>query len=90
MRDVTVLGAGGWGTALAIHLGRLDKPVRLWGRDPELVSRLHRERTNEAYLPGFPLPPLVIPTASLEEALDSTGRTHPERTGTTAAYDRRG
>ncbi len=72
MRDVTVLGAGGWGTALAIHLGRLGKSVRLWGRDPALVARLLVERGNATYLPGAPLPPSVVPTASLEEAVAAT------------------
>ena len=69
MRHIAVLGAGGWGTALAIHLGRLGKPVRLWGRDPVLVARLRKERTNSTYLPGAMLPSSVAPTASLEEAL---------------------
>ena len=64
-----MLGAGGWGTALAIHLGRLGKPVRLWGRDPALVARLCEDRSNQTYLPGARLPPSVAPTASLEEAL---------------------
>ena len=69
MRDVAVLGAGGWGTALAIHLGRLGIPVRLWGRDPARVARLCEDRSNQTYLPGALLPPSVAPTASLEEAL---------------------
>ena len=69
MRHIAVLGAGGWGTALAIHLGRLGKPVRLWGRDPVLVAQLRKERTNQTYLPGAMLPSSVAPTASLEEAL---------------------
>ena len=72
MRDIAVLGAGGWGTALAIHLGRLGKPVRLWGRDPALVARLCEERSNETYLPGVLLPRSVAPTASLEEVLGAT------------------
>ena len=72
MRDVAVLGAGGWGTALAIHLARLGIPVRLWGRDPALVVRLREARCNETYLPGAPLPPLLEPTAALEEALRAT------------------
>lgn len=67
-----MLGAGGWGTALAIHLGRMGKSVRLWGRDPALVARLCDERTNQAYLPGPLLPPSVSPTVSLEEAIGET------------------
>ncbi len=69
MRKVTILGAGGWGTALAIHMARLGNPVRLWGRDADLVRRLHSDRCNRTYLPDVPLPPDVLPTASLEEAL---------------------
>ena len=72
MKLVAVLVAGGWGTALAIHLGRLGKPVHLWGRDPVLMGRLCEERRNETYLPGTPLPPSLMPTASLEEALGTT------------------
>ena len=72
MRNVAVLGAGGWGTALAIHLGRQGRSVRLWGRDPALMIRLSDERRNETYLPGAPLPPSLVPTASLTEALDTT------------------
>jgi glycerol-3-phosphate dehydrogenase (NAD(P)+) len=72
MRDAAVLGAGGWGTALAIHLGRLGRPVKLWGRDPALVTRLREERINRAYLPGASFPPLLTPTASLAEAVEAT------------------
>ena len=64
-----MLGAGSWGTALAIHLGRLGKSVRLWGRDSNLIGRIRQERRNEAYLPGVPLPPSVMPTASLDDAV---------------------
>lgn len=69
MNDVAVLGAGAWGTALAIHLARVGKRARLWARRPELADRLRRERVNRPYLPDAPLPPPVAPTASLEEAL---------------------
>ena len=72
MKDVAVLGAGGWGTALAIHLGRLGKPVRLWARDPGCVARLCEERSNQTYLPGALLPPSVAPTTSLVEAVGAT------------------
>lgn len=68
MKEVAILGAGAWGTALAIHLGRVGKRSRLWGRNPELVDRLRRDRVNRTYLPGAMLPPSVTPTASLEEA----------------------
>lgn len=56
MTRVAVLGAGAWGTALAIHLARMGHDVTLWGRDPEKVARLRRDRANERYLPGVRFP----------------------------------
>lgn len=54
--SVAVLGAGSWGTALAMHLARNDGDVRLWGHHPEHMARLRQERRNEQYLPGLDLP----------------------------------
>lgn len=53
---VQVLGAGSWGTTLAIHLARGKIPVRLWARGAEERERLAAERVNTKYLPGFPFP----------------------------------
>jgi glycerol-3-phosphate dehydrogenase (NAD(P)+) len=71
MSVVAVLGAGSWGTALAVHLARSGRTVRLWARDAELARQLTRTRTNERYLPDVALPPGVTPTASLAEAMDA-------------------
>jgi glycerol-3-phosphate dehydrogenase (NAD(P)+) len=68
-REVAVLGAGSWGTTLAVHLGRIGHRVRLWGRDEALVARMARERRNVAYLPDTPFPESLLPVASLEQAL---------------------
>ena len=70
MKNMTVLGAGSWGTALAIHLGRLGNPVWLWGRDQRLVAEMMARRTNPTYLCDVSLPESVSPTASLEAAVD--------------------
>jgi glycerol-3-phosphate dehydrogenase (NAD(P)+) len=51
-----VLGAGSWGTALAIQLARLSRPTVLWGRDPAHVAALARQRCNERYLPQAEFP----------------------------------
>ncbi len=67
---VGVLGSGGWGTALAVHLGRLGKQVSLWGRDEALVARMVSRRENRPYLADVELPATVDPTPSLEAALD--------------------
>lgn len=66
---VAVIGAGGWGTALAVHLARVGKQVALWARDAELVAELVETRVNRAYLADVVLPESVLPTAELEEAL---------------------
>lgn len=56
MTRVVVLGAGAWGTALAMHLARAGHDVTLWGRDPEKLARLQSDRANERYLPGIRFP----------------------------------
>ncbi len=49
---ITVIGAGSWGTALAIQLARAGSQVTLWGRDSTLMTQLKQDRSNERYLPG--------------------------------------
>lgn len=49
---IAVLGAGSWGTALAIHFARSGKPTRLWGRDAARITAMLAERSNALYLPG--------------------------------------
>jgi glycerol-3-phosphate dehydrogenase (NAD(P)+) len=66
---ITVLGAGSWGTALAVHCGRIGHEVRLWGRDPALVEEIARTRENASYLPTIPVDEHITVTASLETAL---------------------
>ena len=69
MHTIAVLGAGSWGTALAVHLARLGHDVRLWGRDAALVARLAETRVNADYLPGVALVEGVHPTTSIEDAV---------------------
>jgi len=69
MRSVTVLGAGSWGTALAVHLGLLGHDVRLWARDPALVDDMRCRRANAVYLADVTLPDPVSVTHDLAEAL---------------------
>jgi glycerol-3-phosphate dehydrogenase (NAD(P)+) len=64
-----VVGAGSWGTALAILLARNQVPTLLWGRDSAQMATMARARHNERYLPQVPFPPLLEPTADLERAL---------------------
>jgi glycerol-3-phosphate dehydrogenase (NAD(P)+) len=65
-RRVGILGAGSFGTALAVHFAGVGgHPVRLWARDAELVERMRRERSNARYLPGVDLPPGLEPTSDV-------------------------
>jgi len=66
---IAVLGAGGWGTALAVHLVRTGHDAWLWGRDAALVADLRVRRANAVYLPDITFPPQLKVTADLEEAL---------------------
>jgi glycerol-3-phosphate dehydrogenase (NAD(P)+) len=70
---VAVLGAGSWGTALAIQLARNDLQVRLWGHRPEHIERLRALRENTDYLPGFRLADNIEPQASLPAAVEEAG-----------------
>ena len=70
MSRVTVLGAGSWGTTLAIHLSRSGHEVRLWGRDPLAMARLAELRENVKFLAGIQLPVGVKVHAELEAALE--------------------
>ena len=65
----TVVGAGSWGTALAVHLGRLGQEVRLWGRDPAVVSAIASRRRNPYYLDDIDIPASVSATAGLADAI---------------------
>lgn len=66
--NIAILGAGAWGTALAVTLSGQHR-VALWARDPVLARQLAGERLNGRYLPEIELPPMVFPTGSMEEAL---------------------
>ncbi len=65
---VAVLGAGAWGTALAVHAARAGSPVILWARSAEFGAVLAAERVNERYLPGVELPAQVRVTWDLRQA----------------------
>lgn len=62
---IGVLGAGSWGTALAIQLARNGHRTFLWGHRCELIDKLKRDGRNERYLPGVSLPDALIPESDL-------------------------
>src|SRR6266851_3469432 len=65
-----IIGAGSWGTALAVQFGRSGVAVRLWARDPALARAIAGARENRRYLPNVALPAGVFVTADHAEALD--------------------
>ena len=65
-----VIGAGAWGTALAIAGVAAGSDVRLWARDPETAARLTATRRNERYLPGIDLAPTLEVTGDLAAMAD--------------------
>lgn len=67
--SIAVLGAGAFGTALAISLARREAEVTLWGRDPDLIREMARRRTNEPRLPGVRFPNRLAVTADFDAAL---------------------
>jgi len=69
---IAVLGAGAWGSALAISLSEKHE-VTLWGRDPAQLDTIARERCNRRYLEGIPFPAPLKVTPVLEHALQHTG-----------------
>ena len=65
---ISIVGAGAWGTALALIAARRHD-VTLYARDAALAEQVRASRDNVRYLPGFPLPPAVVVTSLLGEAV---------------------
>ena len=66
---VAVIGAGAWGTALAISAARAGRQVRLWTRHAEFAASLNHERCNSRYLPNAQLPAAISACSSYQDAL---------------------
>lgn len=66
---VTVIGAGSWGTALAMVLADNGHEVRLWSHNENQVNEINQFHTNQKYLPEIKLPELIVSYASLNDAL---------------------
>ena len=63
-----VVGAGSWGTTVAALMAQ-STPTMLWSRSPELAASITAEHENRRYLPGVPLPPRLVATGSMAEAI---------------------
>lgn len=69
-KRVAVIGAGSWGTALAMVAARNQLEVKLWAREPEVASEINRIRRNPFYLSDFELPENIAATTAVEDAID--------------------
>jgi len=70
LRSISILGDGGWGTTLAIHLGHRGYKVLLWGAFAANVAAMTRARENKKFLPGHKLPSSIRLSADMGEAIE--------------------
>ncbi len=70
MKNISIMGDGGWGTTLAILLSGKGHSVTLWGAFPEYVETVKAKRVNAKFLPGVKIPHEVNITSSLNEAIE--------------------
>lgn len=69
MSGIAVIGAGAWGTALAITAARAGHAVGLWAREEEVVESIRRDRRNALFLPDHPVDANVVPTGDIKQAV---------------------
>ena len=69
INNVTILGAGAWGTSLAAHLAGKGLKTTLWMREEEVRLSIEESRVNTLFLPGVTLPENLIPTNDLEASV---------------------
>ncbi|MCW8346305.1 NAD(P)H-dependent glycerol-3-phosphate dehydrogenase [Vibrio sp. ZSDZ65] len=70
--SMTVIGAGSYGTSLAISLARNGANVVIWGHDPEHMARLEADRANHDFLPGIDFPESLIVESDLQKAVQAS------------------
>ena len=68
IENVSIVGAGAWGTALAQTLSQSGKSVTIWARETDVASDINERHVNRTFLPGVPLDPGVRATVNLREA----------------------
>ena len=71
MKRLAVVGAGSWGTALAIALASRFPDIRLWVREPARAAEISRYRENSRYLPGFQLPSSVSVSSEIGDVVNA-------------------
>lgn len=74
-KTIAILGAGSWGTAVAVHLASHGNRVLLWGHHPEHVEDMKKQRVNKRYMPDIKFPASLTPVSNLEEAVTEAEQT---------------
>jgi len=69
MKNIAIIGAGSWGTALASSLARMNHRVILWAYEPEVVESIRTRHENKLFMPGYKLPESVGATSEMRQAL---------------------
>lgn len=69
VKPILVLGAGSWGTAVAMHIASLGHDVILWGRDKEQLADMKKTRENRKYLPDHTFPDSLIVTDDIKSVI---------------------
>ena len=72
MQKISIIGAGSWGTTLAVLLGEKGFDVKLWARREELSNEIESKRENKQYLPGIKIPSNVIAEHSLKNVINGS------------------
>ncbi len=70
---VAVIGAGSWGTALAILLSQKGQEVFLWGKEVDQIQQMNSTRQNAQYLPGRHFPPTLYAFSEMEKCIEGSG-----------------
>lgn len=70
VKRVAIIGAGSWGTALAVVAARAGHEVQLWAHNADVVDSINRDHVNSVYLTGTPVPPSVRATADITAVMD--------------------
>lgn len=68
-KPIAILGAGSWGTALALYLSRLGQEVHLWSIETDHIEEMLVDSVNNRYMPGYPFSKSLFPTVSLSDAV---------------------
>ena len=71
MKKISVVGAGSWGTTLAVLIAEKGYDVTLWVKEEETIESINKERENKQYLPGVKIPKNVCAENSIENSVSN-------------------